>query len=149
MISLVAIDRDGTARGVALALDGVAGDVVRGTTALYDAVGFQEPWIGYIAMRDGIAIGTCAFKSPPLDGRVEIAYFTFPEFEGRGVASAMAAELVAMAQRGDPSVTVAAQTLPARNASHRILEKLGFEHVDTLEHPEDGTVWEWQLPRAV
>jgi RimJ/RimL family protein N-acetyltransferase len=42
-------------------------------------------------------------------------------------------------------VVVAAQTLPEHNASHRILEKLGFWHVDTIDHPEDGTVWEWHL----
>jgi hypothetical protein len=57
----------------------------------------------------------------------------------------MAAELVAIARQRDSSVLVAAQTLPERNASHRILEKLGFRHVDTLDHPEDGRVWEWHL----
>jgi RimJ/RimL family protein N-acetyltransferase len=40
---------------------------------------------------------------------------------------------------------VAAQTLPERNASHRVLEKLGFEAVETVDHPEDGMVLEWQL----
>ena len=44
-----------------------------------------------------------------------------------------------------PAVLAAAQTLPERNASHRILEKLGFRHITTIDHPEDGTVWEWQL----
>jgi RimJ/RimL family protein N-acetyltransferase len=48
-----------------------------------------------------------------------------------------------------PSVVVAAQTLPERNASHRVLEKLGFRHVETIEHPEDGTVWEWQLGEEI
>ena len=43
-------------------------------------------------------------------------------------------------------VAMAAQTLPGRNASHRVLENLGFLHVATLDHPEDGTIWEWQLP---
>ena len=29
------------------------------------------------------------------------------------------------------------------------LEKLGFRFVATVDHPEDGKVWEWQLaPRA-
>lgn len=115
------------------------------TAALYARVGFEEPWIGYLALAEGatVAVGACGFKSPPRDGRVEIAYFTFPEREGRGVASAMAAELVAMARRRERSLVLAAQTLPERNASHRILEKLGFRHVDTIEHAEDGTVWEW------
>ncbi|HEX9698715.1 MAG TPA: GNAT family N-acetyltransferase [Acidobacteriota bacterium] len=104
------------------------------------SVGFEEPWIGYLVLADEAAVGTCGFKSPPRDGRVEIAYFTFPAFEGRGFATAMAAELVTIARQHDSAVVVAAQTLPQRNASHRVLEKLGFRHVETIDHPEDGIV---------
>ena len=82
----------------------------------------------------------------PIDGRMEIAYFTFPDHEGRGLATTMATELVAIAKSHDPAVLIAAQTLPERNASHRILEELGFTHFATLDHPETGEVWEWQLP---
>ena len=143
-VSLIQIDRDGTPHGYAGTLPEVAHEVLRATVELYGTVGFEEPWIGYLALAEGTPVGTCAFKSLPHDGRVEIAYFTFPDFEGRGFATAMAAELLAIARR-DRSVVVAAQTLPERNASHRVLEKLGFRHVETLEHPEDGTVWEWRL----
>lgn len=38
------------------------------------------------------------------------------------------------------------QTLPEENASTSILKKLGFRLVGTVEHPEDGPVWEWELP---
>lgn len=144
-VSLIPIDRDGAPRGYTGPLPEVLSEVFRATAKLYKTVGFEEPWIGYLAIADETPVGTCGFKSPPRDGRVEIAYFTFREFEGRGLASAMAAELVAMARRHRSSVVVAAQTLPERNASHRVLEKLGFRHVETIEHPEDGTVWEWQL----
>jgi RimJ/RimL family protein N-acetyltransferase len=119
--------------------------VSRATAGLYVSGGFDEPWICYIVLAESTPVGTCGFKSSPRDDRVEIAYFSFPGFEGRGFATAMAMELVAIARRHNPSVIVAAQTLPERNASHRVLEKLGFSHVATLEHPEDGTVWEWQL----
>ena len=117
----------------------------RATAQLYARAGFEEPWIGYLAVADETAVGACGYKAKPQDGRVEIAYFTFPEFEGRGYASAMAARLVAIAREHDSSVVVAAQTLPERNASHRVLEKLAFRHVDTIAHPEDGEVWEWRL----
>ena len=103
------------------------------------------PCVGYLALHDSIPVGTCGFKSVPTDKRVEIAYFTFPDFEGRGLASAMAGELVAIAQRSASSVVIAAQTLSERNASHRVLEKLGFEVVGTVDHPDDGMVLEWQL----
>ncbi len=39
------------------------------------------------------------------------------------------------------------QTVPERNASHRVLENLGFEPAGAVEHPEDGTVLEWRLMR--
>lgn len=144
-IRLIPVTRDGTPRGHHGALPPVAAEALRATAHLYQSVGFVEPWIGYLALVGETPVGSCGFKSPPADGRVEIAYFTFPEFEGRGLASAMATELVALADRHKASLVVAAQTLPERNASHRVLEKLGFAHVATLEHPEDGTVWEWQL----
>ena len=144
-IELIPIDRDGTPRGYSGPAPEVTGEVFRATAELYARVGFEEPWIGYLALADDTPIGTCGFKAKPQDGRVEIAYFTFPEFEGCGYASAMAVELVAIAREHDPFAVVAAQTLPERNASHRILEKLGFRHVDSINHPEDGMVWEWQL----
>lgn len=145
-IRLVAIERDGVADGFEVRLPEAVEEAVRGTVRLYDEVGYEKPWVGYLAIADARAVGTCSFKSAPVDGRVEIAYFTFPGFEGRGVATAMASELIRVAWRGDSGLVVAAQTLPRRGASTRVLEKLGFEHVETLEHPEDGTVWEWQLP---
>jgi RimJ/RimL family protein N-acetyltransferase len=144
-VSLVPIDRDGTPRGYMGSLPEVARESFLATAELYTRVGFEEPWIGYLALTDETPVGTCGYKAKPQNGRVEIAYFTFPEFEGRGYASAMATRLVAIAQEHESSVVVAAQTLPERNASHRVLEKLGFRYVDTIDHLEDGTVWEWQL----
>ena len=90
-------------------------------------------------------MGTCAFTAPPRNDKVEIAYFVFPEFEGRGIATAMARELIAIARAAVPAIIVNAYTLPQRNASNSILEKLGFEFFSTINHPEDGKVWEWQL----
>ena len=126
-------------------LPDVTREVFRATVALYQSVGFKEPWLGYLALADSTPVGTCGFKSAPVDRRVEIAYFTFPGFEGKGLATAMAAELVAIARRHEPLVVVAAQTLPERNASTRVLEKLGFRLVGGIDHPEDGEAWEWQL----
>lgn len=144
-LTLVPINRDGTPRSNVGPLSEATVDVLRATREHYQVTGFHEPWIGYLALADSTPVGTCAFKCPPHDGRVEIAYSTFPEHEGRGIATAMAAELLALAWKAAPSVVVAAQTLPAHSASHRVLEKLGFRHVATVDHPEDGTVWEWQL----
>lgn len=106
------------------------------------------PWVGYLAEEDGVIVGSCAYKTPPVDGAVEIAYFTLPGHEGRGVATSMADRLVALAiEQG--ATCVRAQTLPEPNASTRILGKLGFTFIGAVQHPEDGEVWEWQRSNAV
>ena len=120
--------------------------VVEATVQLYEKIGFARPWIGYVAVEDEAPVGTCGFKSPPVNGRVEIAYFTFPDKEGQGIATSMARELVRIAKQSDASVSVFAHTLPEENASAAVLKKLGFRFVGPVDHPEDGLVWEWKLP---
>ena len=149
MLELVAIDRDGMPRGFTGELAEAARDVLGATADFYSAAGFMEPWISYLALAGSVPVGICSFKSEPLDGRVEIGYFTFAGHEGRGVATAMAARLVAIAAAEDSRVLVTARTLCARNASHRVLEKLGFRAVGTVEHPRDGMVLEWHRDTAV
>ena len=123
-------------------------DVLEGTVHLYEAGGFHPPWVGYLADRDGDIVGACAFKSPPQDGRVEIAYMTFPEFEGRGIASEMARQMVNLARQAQPDVTVVAQTLPQESASTAILRTQGFAFEGEVEHPDDGRVWQWILAKT-
>jgi [ribosomal protein S5]-alanine N-acetyltransferase len=123
-------------------------EIVRAYTQLYRDVRYEPPWIGYLAVEDRTCVGACGFKSPPQNNRVEIAYFTFPGHESRGVATRMASELIRLALAKLPTVIVAAQTLPEENASTSILKKLRFRLVGTVEHPEDGPVWEWQLEPA-
>jgi RimJ/RimL family protein N-acetyltransferase len=144
VIELVPIEHDGTPRGYSGELIEEARDGLVATVGFYHAMGFEEPWISYLAIADEAAVGICSFKSRPIDGRVEIGYFTFPPHEGRGVATAMAGELIAIAATHDLGVVVTAQTLCERNASHRVLEKLGFRAIGTVEHPQDGTVLEWE-----
>lgn len=101
------------------------------------------PWAGYLAILDGKFVGSCAFKTPlTADGEVEIAYFTFPEHEAKGIATKMAKELINMAVNNGARC-IKAQTLPTRNASVHILEKLGFQCKGVVNHPEDGDVWDW------
>lgn len=143
-LDLFPVDAGGALRGRPGPLADLPEGACRAIAALYDSVGFEEPWIGYVAFVGATAVGACSFKSPPRDGNVEIAYFTFPGFEGLGCATSMAAELLDVARRRDPEILVIARTLPARNASHRVLEKLGFRPVGLVEDPEDGTVLQWQ-----
>ncbi|MGI8897844.1 MAG: GNAT family N-acetyltransferase [Pyrinomonadaceae bacterium] len=75
----------------------LATEVVEATTQLYRAVGYEPPWGGYLAFENGACVGSCGFKSPPQTNRVEIAYFTFPGHEARGIATQMASELIRIA----------------------------------------------------
>jgi len=143
-LQLIAITQDGSPAKPVAALPDLVAQLVEATTQLYKAVGYEPPWVGYLAVENGSCVGSCAFKAPPQNNRVEIAYFTFPGNESRGVATRMASELVRIATDEAPLVTVAAQTLPEDSASTSILKKLQFRFVGAVEHPEDGLVWEWQ-----
>jgi [ribosomal protein S5]-alanine N-acetyltransferase len=104
------------------------------------------PWAGYLATDGGEVIGTCAFKgAPDAEGMVEIAYFTFPPYEGQGYATAMARALLEVAMAAPEVRLVRAHTLPEPNASTRVLERVGLRHLGAVEEPEDGTVWRWEL----
>jgi len=140
---LVAGGQDGFPEDRSLVLPDFAHQSCAMSAAWYAKVGYVPPWIGYFAVSAGIAVGGGGFKEAPRDGRVEIAYFTVPEFEGRGFASRTARALVAIARAADPTLIIAAQTLPTENASTAILRNLGFRLDRTIDHPEDGKVWEW------
>lgn len=116
----------------------------------YTGAAPPHPWAGYLAVDKTTREihGTCAFKGAPDEyGCVEIAYFTFPGFEGRGNAVAMASSLLRIALASPQITKVIAHTLPERNASTRVLEKSGFAFVGDFEDPQDGHVWRWQIER--
>ena len=108
-----------------------------------------DPWGSYVVGVGPDIVGLCAFKSAPNEeGEVEIAYMTFPAFERRGHATAMAGALTRIAfDAGCP--TVIAHTLPEENASTRALRRKGFRHAGEVMDPEDGLVWRWERTVAV
>ena len=119
--------------------------VVEGQLALYHRTKAVTPWIGYLARDEqtGELLGSCSFIEGSSAGSVEIAYFTFPPFEGKGVATAMARELLAVAANaGNPDLY--AFTLPEQNASTCVLQKLGFRHRGEGQDEEAGVVWRWE-----
>lgn len=120
------------------------------TLSLYERKPRPLQWGAFLAVDESTEqiIGTCAFKeAPTADGLIEIAYFTFPPFENRGHATTMAAELTACALLSPEVRLVIAHTLPERNTSGRILEKIGFRFVGDVVDPEDGPVWRWERAR--
>lgn len=114
----------------------------------------RAPWCGYLAVALAPptrrrVVGTCAFTGPPdAEGAVEIAYFTYPPYEGQGFGRAMAGALVELARRTGSVRMVYALTLREPNASTRILTRLGFRRVGEAMDPDAGRVWRWELPAA-
>ena len=124
--------------------EGPAREILDQTLSLLTEHPRAQPWGCYLAELDGRAVGTCAFKFPPdEDGEVELAYMTFPAFEGCGHATAMAAALFRIAEAAGAAMVVAL-TLPYENASNRALGRNGFTLVGEEEDPEDGPVWRWE-----
>jgi RimJ/RimL family protein N-acetyltransferase len=109
----------------------------------YPKIGFKVPWVGYFVIRDGEIVGSCGFVGPPRDGKVEIAYWTFKEFEGQGVASFACRELMSIANKTEPGVTITAKTAPEKNASTKILENSGFAFTEIVQDHEIGDAWLW------
>ena len=123
-------------------------DMARMQAELYRRTNAQAPWIGYLARDPGqqAIVGGCSFVGH--DGRqVEIAYFTFPGLEGRGVATGMARALLDLAWDDPELETVIAHTLPQDNASTAILRKLGFEQNEDAFDADVGRVWLWKRGR--
>lgn len=118
------------------------------TIEYHRLIGFEPPWIGYFARRDGQLVGTGGFKGSPFKGRVEIAYGTFERFRNQGVGKGICGKLVELSLLTDPSVLVTARTLPEKNHSARILEKNGFQFAGVVEDIDDGEVWEWEYPHV-
>lgn len=145
-MELIPISQDGKPEKEIKNLHPIAENILTATVELYKTASYELPWVGYLVLDDiGECIGTCAFKSPPTNNSVEIAYFTFPEYEGRGYASRMANNLVHIALKAQPGIQVIAQTLPEENTSTSTLKKAGFVFDKEVHHPEDGLVWEWKF----
>ena len=117
--------------------------------ALLEASAEIDSWIhGFtlIHLNSGTAVGSCGFKGPPdAEGMVEIAYAIHPEHQLKGYATEAAAALVSYAFGSDQVRLVRAHTLPAVNASTRVLTKCGFQKVGETVDPDDGLVWRWEI----
>jgi len=110
----------------------------------YKKIGFNPPWICYYVQQDNQLVGCAAFKGKPVNGRIEIAYGVFPDYQQKGIGAQIAAILVKTALQTDPLVTITARTLPAENYSTRILRKNNFKLLGMVTDEEDGDVWEWE-----
>jgi [ribosomal protein S5]-alanine N-acetyltransferase len=91
-------------------------------------------------------VGWGGFKGPPRDGVVELGYEIAESRRERGLATAAVWAMVAEAFGDERVEAVVARTLPERNASNRVLAKVGFAFDgETLQG--GVTVWRFRLAR--
>lgn len=114
----------------------------------YPKTGFNVPWVGYFIVKHDTIVGSCSFVGKPQNGKVEVAYWTFKEFEGQGVATFACKELISVALRAYPGITITAKTAPERNASTKILENNGFVFTEIVQDEEIGDAWLWTHTQA-
>ncbi|MCQ8184650.1 GNAT family N-acetyltransferase [Parvularcula maris] len=100
--------------------------------------------MGYGAIADDVPVGGGAFIGRPQGGRVEIAYYTLPEHEGRGFGTMAAQELVQIALAEDRTLTLTAKTLPQTGPSTVILERAGFLQTGLTTDEDVGDAWLWE-----
>ena len=161
MISLVRPDvalMDAALAGDAALAEAIGHEVAPGWVSFQDALrptrdsiasqpeGFLWGTRFFVTDEPPELVGWGGFKGAPVDGVVELGYEIAEGRQGRGYATAVTRAMLAEAF-ADPEVSaVIAHTLPESNASTRVLEKTGFEHVGSVD--DDGQeVWRFSLSR--
>lgn len=93
-------------------------------------------------------IGLGGFKGEATEEwKVEIGYAIAPDYRMKGLAAEAARGMLDYAFSHPQVRRVEAHTLPERNASTRVLEKVGLKRIGTVHDPEDGEIWRWSLSR--
>jgi RimJ/RimL family protein N-acetyltransferase len=123
----------------------VCQEVILATIDLYKNKGFYMPWVGYLVIDSNVVVGAAGFNGRPENNGVEISYYTFQEYEGKGYATLACKELIKIAKLQNPSLVICAKTVPEENASTRILKNNGFVYSRVVQDHEIGDAWFWKL----
>lgn len=113
--------------------------------AAYERLGFHPPWIGYLALSGEQIVGVGAFQGPPHTAGIEITHWIFPQFQRRGIGTAVARALRDVARAAAPAMRVFARTPPGESPSSSALRNAGFQLAKVVEVPENGSVLEWEV----
>ena len=111
----------------------------------------EAQWCMYLFIHqaDRALAGLGGYKGPPDEqGMVEIGYQIYEPYRNQGLATEAADGMINRAFE-HPNVTVVqAHTLAEENASVRVLKKCGMGFTGPFDDPEDGPIWQWQIPRS-
>ncbi|MEP6574315.1 MAG: GNAT family N-acetyltransferase [Gemmatimonadota bacterium] len=100
----------------------------------------EAGWWSWLVVEERTArvVGALGFGGPPdADGAVMIGYATYPESDGRGIATEATRALVLWALAHPEVSRVCASVPPWNAASKRVAEKVGMRVL--------GTVWEEEI----
>jgi len=147
---LLASEPEEFAEEFGVRLHEVAQGVAEHSLAFMRTFSLETPaeWFGHFAIEGETQqmAGICTLKGPPSGGEVEMAYFTFPGFEGRGIGTAMAQFVLERARKLPGVKVVMARTPPEHSPATRILEKIGMRWMGEELDEEESAVWRWELP---
>lgn len=93
------------------------------TEAFLMQAGLCEAPLIYAVEEEGVFLGY-VIDHPYEEGSVEIGWVLFPEYWGKGIASALTDQLIRKARQEGRSVVI--ECAPAQEATKRIAEKKGF-----------------------
>lgn len=103
----------------------------------------------FVHVEDEVLIGQGGYKGEADEaGTVEIGYAIVPAYRRRGLATEAARGLIDHAFAHAHVKRVDAHTLAERNASTRVLERVGMKFVGAVNDPDHGEVWRWSLHGA-
>lgn len=102
----------------------------------------------FLHKTDRALIGLGGYKGEPdAEGAAEIGYSIAPGYQRRGLATEAALGMIEHAFSDSRVRQVIAHTLPEKNTSTRVLERVGMRFLGPVHDPEDGEVWRWVLER--
>jgi [ribosomal protein S5]-alanine N-acetyltransferase len=106
-------------------------------------------WWSYLPIykAENILVGSCGFKGAPKNGMVEIGYEVAESYRNKGLATEFAKALIDFAFSHKEVTMVQAHTLAEENASCVVLQRCGMKKMETIEYPDDGLVWRWELKK--
>jgi RimJ/RimL family protein N-acetyltransferase len=107
-------------------------------------------WWTYLLIHsaDNALIGLGGFKGEADEsGTAEIGYSIAPGYRRRGLATEASFGMIDYAFAHPHVREVIAHTLPERNPSTRVLERVGMKRDGVSQDPDEGEVWRWSLKR--